>query len=123
MNSAHTMTETPRGLADPPRSDGQQAPLRLLNDVLGMVRLAGALFLRAEYTAPWALESPPSQDLVQMLQPRARRLILFHIVADGHVAIRVTGGPALEADAGEVIVLPYGDHHVMGSDHHVPPVP
>jgi hypothetical protein len=79
--------------------------------------------LRAEYTAPWAYESPPPDVLTGILHPEATRLILFHIIAEGRCAIRVQGGEQLVASAGEVIVLPYEERHVMGSAEGVPPVP
>ena len=47
------MTRTPNQLTDPPDSVQQSAPADVLADVLASIRLAGAIFLRAEYTAPW----------------------------------------------------------------------
>jgi AraC-like DNA-binding protein len=109
-------------LTDPPDLTRTAAPLDLLANVLSRVRLAGAIFLRAEYSAPWAYESPTSQDLAGLLAPWARRLVLFHLVAEGRCWIRVAGGDQLEAEAGAVIVIPYGDQHVMGSASSVPPI-
>lgn len=117
------MTRTPNQLTDPPDSVAQTAMADLLADVLATIRLAGAIFLRAEYTAPWAYESPPPDVLTGILHPEAKRLILFHIIAEGRCEIRVQGGEHLTACAGEVVVLPYGEQHVMGSDEQTPPVP
>lgn len=117
------MTNTPNRLTEPPESTLRTAPAALLNDALATIRLAGAIFLRAEYTAPWAYESPPPDVLTHILRPGAKRLILFHIVAEGRCRIRLQRGEHLEADAGEVVVLPYGEQHVMGSDARVEPVP
>lgn len=116
------MTGTPNKLIKAPEPGQPGSPLGLLDEVLSMVRLAGAIFLRAEYTAPWAYESPSSADLISVLRPEAKRLILFHIVAEGSCCIRVDGGAHLQASAGEVILIPYGDQHVMGSAQEVPPV-
>lgn len=116
------MTGTPKALTDPPELARSAVPIDLVVNVLSTVRLAGAIFLRAEYTAPWAYESPSSNDLIDLLAPGARRLILFHLVAEGRCWIRVAGGEQLEAAAGDVIVIPYGDQHVMASAAHVPPV-
>ena len=117
------MTGTPKELTDPPELARPAAPLDLLADVLSKIRLAGAIFLRAEYTAPWAYASPESGDLIGLLAPQARRLVLFHLVAEGRCWIRVSGGAPMVAAAGEVIVIPYGDQHVMASASHVAPVP
>lgn len=117
------MTSTPNRLTDPPDSSRRTAPAELLSEVLATIRLAGAIFLRAEYTAPWAYESPPPDVLTRILEPEANRLILFHIVAEGRCWIGLHGGEQLEAGEGEVIVIPYGEQHVMGSAARVPPVP
>jgi AraC-like DNA-binding protein len=61
--------------------------------------------------------------LIRILQPGAKRLILFHIIAEGRCRIRLARGEYLEASEGEVVVLPYGEQHVMGSAEQVPPVP
>jgi hypothetical protein len=53
------MMQTRRQLTDPPVGE----PLDLVGDVLARLRLAGPIFLRAEFTAPWAYESPPSEDV------------------------------------------------------------
>lgn len=117
------MTRSPNQLTDPPDSAQRTASTDLLADVLATIRLAGAIFLRAEYTAPWAYESPPADVLTSILHPEAKQLILFHIIAEGSCWIRLPQGERLVASAGEVIVLPYGAQHVMGSAEQVPPVP
>jgi hypothetical protein len=85
------MTGTPNRLIDPPDSPHRAAPAALLGDVLATIRLVGAIFLRAEYTAPWAYESPPPDVLTLILEPDAKRLILFHIVAEGRCWIGLQG--------------------------------
>ena len=108
-----TLTETP-----------QRAPASpdVLSDVLSRVRLSGALFLRGEYEAPWALDSPECADLVGLLAPGARRLILFHIVREGRCWLRAKG-VRVELAEGDVAVLPYADRHEMGSPGCGKPVP
>jgi AraC-like DNA-binding protein len=81
--------------------------------VMTRLHLDGAIFLRAEYTEPWAYESP-GPDTANMLHPGAERVILFHVVADGECWVAVDGGQRHWAQRGDVIVLPYGDSHAMG---------
>ena len=54
-----------------------------MTDVLSRIHLAGAIFLRAEYTAPWACESPSAAELLRLLRSQARRLVLFDIIGKG----------------------------------------
>ena len=117
------MTRLPSELIELPNSVAPIQPVDLIKDVLGAVRLNGAFFLSAEYTAPWAHESPLAADLAAILQPGARRLVLFHIIADGECWISTDKAQRLQASAGDVIVLPYAEQHVMASPDHVAPVP
>ena len=82
---------------------------------LDHLRLDGALFFRSELTDPFEFESSPLA-LADALVPGADRLTLFHIVASGSCWIAVDDGVRYWADAGDVIVLPYADHYVMGGE-------
>jgi AraC-like DNA-binding protein len=97
------MTVTPRNLAETP----------LLQQSLEQLRLEGAIFFRSELTEPFAFESTPSA-LADMHHPGAERVILFHIVARGTCWVAGDDGERRWAETGDVIVLPYGDHHVIG---------
>ena len=116
------MTATPKELIDTPEPAPPSEPPDPLLDVLARLRLAGAIFLRAEFTAPWAYESPPPEQLIRVLDPAAKGLILFHIIVEGRCSLRSRSGVQLEVGAGEVIVLPYGEQHVVGSDASVEPI-
>ena len=64
-----------------------------------------------------AYESPAAAaELADTLHPGADRLIIFHIVARGSCWISLLDGERHLANAGDVIVLPYGDPHRMGGD-------
>jgi Cupin len=99
------------------------AALDLLDEVLSRIHLNGAIFLRAEYTAPWACEPPTASELLRLLRSDARRLVLFHFVAEGSCWIRLRSGEQLEASEGHVLVVPYADQHAMGVADYMPPVP
>ncbi len=97
------MTEEPADLAAAP----------LLRTALEQLRLEGAIFFRSELSEPFAFESTPSA-LADLLHPGAERVILFHIVVRGTCWVAGDDGDRHWAEAGDVIVLPYGDHHVIG---------
>jgi len=89
-------------------------PTPALSDALDRLRLSGAIFLRAEYTEGWAFESMPVEDLARILVPGRRQVVLFHVVARGRCWVAADDGVKHWAEAGDVIVLPYGDTHRMG---------
>jgi len=86
----------------------------VVDAVLSGLRLSGAIFLRAEYGEAWAYESMSTQGMGRVLAVEPEHLVLFHVVASGRCWIEVEGGERLWADAGDVIVIPYGDRHRMG---------
>src|SRR4051812_11226635 len=98
------MTEAPPLLAEAPD---------LLQAALEQLRLDGAIFFRSELTEGFAFESTPLA-LADALHPGATRLILFHIVARGSCWVAGDDGVRHWAHEGDVIVLPYGDHHTIG---------
>jgi AraC-like DNA-binding protein len=85
-----------------------------LTEALERLRLEGAIFLRAEYTERWALGDQGGPLFAAMMHPGAQRLILFHVVASGRCFVSSADGERYWANAGEVIVLPYGDVFLMG---------
>lgn len=102
-----------------PRSIGGQT----LDRALERLRLEGAIFLRGEYTEAWALDGQGGPVIAGLLHPGAERLIFFDVVASGRCWVCAANGERIWASAGEVIVLPYGDAHVMGGVEPARPVP
>jgi AraC-like DNA-binding protein len=93
-----------------------------LNQALERLRLEGAIFLRCEYTEAWALGDQGGPFFAAMMHPGAERLILFHVVASGRCFVSCADGERYWANAGEVIVLPYGEAFLMGGVEPVEPV-
>jgi AraC-like DNA-binding protein len=116
-----TMIETPSPLIGTPPRAGTATATTLLSDVLGRIRLTGALFLKGEYGAPWAFDSPGSCVLAELLAPKAERLIVFHVVRKGRIWISA-GGHHIEFEAGDLAILPASHRHVMGSPELAEPV-
>ncbi len=89
-------------------------PTSALAEVLSRLRVQGAIFLRGEYSEAWAFESMPAEDVAAALVLDVERVLLFHVIGSGRCWVEPIGGERLWADAGDVIVLPYGDAHRMG---------
>ena len=112
------MTETPQVLTlsperGGPRSEASSPSADVLRSTLQQLRLEGAIFFRSELSDAFAFESAPLA-LAEALRPGADRLILFHIVAAGSCWVSVDDGVRHWANAGDVIVMPYGDRYTMG---------
>jgi AraC family transcriptional regulator, alkane utilization regulator len=88
----------------------------VLSEVLRLVRMTGAVFLNAELTAPWLTESPPSNVLAEALMPEAEHLIEYHLIVEGRCHIKLLDGEPILLEAGDVVMFPKGDPHLMGSD-------
>jgi AraC-like DNA-binding protein len=95
----------------------------VLSNVLRVVRLSGAIFFAGEFTAPWALESPPPKVLAPVILPRAECFTIFHVLAEGKCWVKAKGERPIQMTAGDVLVLPRGDEHVMASDLSLDPTP
>ena len=87
----------------------------VLSDVLRVVRLKGALFLNAQFHAPWCVNAPRGGDLVHILSPGDAHMAICHLVIEGRCWAQLPGGEAVALEAGDVVVLPHGDAHLVGS--------
>jgi len=87
----------------------------VLSEVLKLVRLDGALFFNAEFSAPWCLSSSPSKAMVPHLAPTAGHLIIYHFVTDGHAYAKLPNGQRVELSAGDIVIFPHGNAHLLGN--------
>jgi AraC-like DNA-binding protein len=94
-----------------------------LSDVLRVVRLKGGVFLHAQFTAPWCVRSQLRPEDCGPLLQGAEHLVLYHYILEGHLTAQVAGGPPVQIEAGEVVIFPHNDTHLLGSNLDLPPVP
>jgi Cupin len=87
----------------------------VLSDVLRVVRLSGAVFFTAEFTSPWAIQSPPSDSLAAMVLPEAECVSVFHVLVEGGCWVECGELPVVQMDSGDVVIFPHGDQHEMSS--------
>jgi AraC-like DNA-binding protein len=88
----------------------------VLSDVLGAVRLCGSVFFTAEFSSPWALNSPNPELLADIVMPDAEHMSLFHILTEGECLVDCGPCTSLTMEAGDVVVFPHGHPHTMRSD-------
>src|SRR5262245_7058057 len=87
----------------------------VLSEVLRVVRLEGALFFNAEFSAPWCLSSPRSTAMAPYVSPVAGRLITYHFLTEGRAYARLLDGRREELTAGDIVIFPRGDAHMFGN--------
>jgi len=86
----------------------------VLSEVLKAVKLDGAIFFNAEFSAPWCFRSPSSRILAPYLSPDSGHVIIFHLLTDGRGYAQVEGDDqAVPLNAGDIIIFPHGDPHIM----------
>lgn len=54
-----------------------------LSETLRVVRLVGAIFINARFTAPWSYQSPRADTAAPLLEPGAERVVIFHLITEG----------------------------------------
>jgi len=86
-----------------------------LSDILRVVRLVGAIFIEARFTAPWCYQSPRADSVAQLLEPGAERVVIFHLIVDGECFVTMGSEEPQKLVAGDVIVFPQGHAHLMCS--------
>lgn len=87
-----------------------------LSDVLRLVRLTGAVFLDAEFSAPWCISAPSGVKVCTQRMPQAQHVATYHLVTAGSCEIMFDGESPHHARAHDLIVIPGGDPHLLGSD-------
>jgi AraC-like DNA-binding protein len=95
-----------------------------LSDVLRVARLTGGVFLHAEFQAPWCIAARLAPEYCAPALGPASHLIVYHYVVEGELLVRVDGGEGegVVIGAGEIVLLPHNDLHLMGSDLRLPAV-
>lgn len=88
-----------------------------LSDVLQVVRLGGAVYLHGEFTAPWSVAGQSHSELCASFLPSAERIISYHLVTKGSCWAQLSDDPAsaIEIKAGELLVVPQGEPHILAS--------
>ena len=94
-----------------------------LSDVLRIVRLTGAVFMDAEFTAPWCIGEPSGVEVCIEHMPHAQHVVIYHLVMDGGCEATLRDGAPVSAGAGDLVIIPGGDAHSLGSDLSRPAVP
>lgn len=91
---------------------GEDDPLSI---VLRAIRLTGTCFFVVEASTPWWAEVPNAAAIASSILPGAQQLVSYHVVTEGRCWAGIEDGPALWADAGDIVVIPHGDCYALGT--------
>ena len=77
-----------------------------LSDLLHAVKLNGAVFLEARFSAPWCVESHSGHESYGMFGG-LDHIVFFHIITEGRFKVRLSaGGETIELAGGDLILMP-----------------
>ncbi len=116
MTAAHDPQSERLDPASAPTAGGDP-----LSDVLRTVKLQGALFFLVEATSPWCVEVPAAARFADIILPRARHVVSYHIAVEGRGLASVPGQDPIPFEAGDIIVFPHADPYLMSSAQDVAP--
>ena len=85
------------------------------SEILSGVKLNGAVFFTAEFSAPWGFSAPASNVTAAMVAPGAAHLVLYHLVIEGGAVVEIPDGQSIELQPGDVVIFPHGNPHHMSS--------
>jgi AraC-like DNA-binding protein len=86
----------------------------VLSEVLRVVSLRGALYFNGEFSAPWCVNTRPP-ILAPYLSPKGGHLIVYHFITEGRAYARLPEGQREELTAGDIVIFPHGDTHLVGN--------
>jgi AraC-like DNA-binding protein len=87
-----------------------------LSEVLRTVKLTGAVFVTIDVSPPWSSPVPSADTLGPIIMPSAQHLISYHLITTGSCWAIPQQGEPVPLNAGDVIVFPGGDPHMLSSE-------
>jgi AraC-like DNA-binding protein len=94
-----------------------------LSEVLKALRLQTGIFLEANFTAPWCIDSAPGDEDVRHILPAAEHVAIYHLLVAGRCRATLADFSAtVDLDVGDLLLVPMGEPHRMGSDLQLTPV-
>jgi AraC-like DNA-binding protein len=94
-----------------------------LSDLLRSVRLRGAVFYYVSCRDEWSAEAPPAKEIAAAVLPGCEHVMEYHMIAKGNGWAAVSDEKPVRLAAGDVVIFPQGDRHVMSSAPDKPPLP
>jgi hypothetical protein len=86
-----------------------------LSDLLRTVRLRGAAFYYVSFRGHWSAGASAAKEIAEEVMPGCDHVMEYHMIAKGSGWAAVAGLPSVRLGAGDVVLFPQGDRHVISS--------
>ena len=96
--------------------------MEVLNSVLATMKLAGSVFLEAEFSAPWCIAAQLQPEDCAPYFPEPAHLIFYHYVIAGRLMCTVGDQEPVEIHEGQIFLIPRNEYHLLASDVNVPAI-
>src|SRR5215469_9342712 len=94
----------------------EQRTMDALSDVLRVAQLSGGVFLNAHFTAPWCMAARISPEICAPFLGSSAHFIPYHYVVAGELRVALQEQEPVLLCAGECVLFPRNDLHLMCSD-------
>ena len=92
-----------------------------LSDLLRSVRLRGAAFYYVSFRGQWSAGAEAAKEIAHVVMPGCDHVMEYHMFAKGDGWAALDGLPPVRLQAGDVVLFPQGDRHVISSAPGLPP--
>jgi len=72
-----------------------------------VIKLEGAIYYNAEFSAPWIFHAPPSRVLAPYFSSRGGHVIIYHLLTEGKCSAGLEDGERISLTAGDVVIFPH----------------
>ncbi len=86
-----------------------------LSDLLRCIRIRGAVFYYVNCRTPWSAEAPPAREIAAAVMPGCEHVMEYHMIARGDGWAAIDGHEPVRLSAGDIVIFPQGDRHVITS--------
>jgi AraC family transcriptional regulator, alkane utilization regulator len=94
-----------------------------LSDVLKSVHLEGAVYINAEFTAPWCVSAKFGLLTAGARLTPADQVVFFHYLTEGSCKVKLDGrADTMHVSAGDLVLFLNEARHLLGSDLQLSPV-
>jgi AraC-like DNA-binding protein len=109
-------------LTDCPKAGSRLRTVDALAEVLRAIKIDSAIYLNGEFSEPWCVIAPEATALAPVFGQREAHVIIYHLLCEGRAECHVDEANHVELLAGDLVALPHGHRHEIGSGRDVTPL-